>query len=354
MMQQYSRRDFLRQLGLAGVTLAALWQLPKAQAQPARPLPPADQLPPLWQYGRSLGNGVAVRAAPDHTAQRLAFLAEDDVVPLYGQVEGTGSPNNTWYQLANGFVYATWLQLVEWQYQTNPRRLSQQPFLVDVSIPFVDARVEPDFDAPTAYRLYYGSTFWVKDAVVGAGSTWYKLWDERLTRVYYAPATALRRFNARDFLPISPAVPADAKRIVVDTNAQQMTAYEYDSPVMTAQIATGAWYKEKGKWEDYTTTPGRYRILWKMPSRHMAGGDLAAGAGFDLPGVPWCSYFSDTGMAFHGTYWHNEYGLRRSHGCVNLPSHLARWVYRWTSPHLGDTEMFRTAAYREGTQIDVV
>ena len=51
-----------------------------------------------------------------------------------------------------------------------------------------------------------------------------------------------------------------------------------------------------------------------------------------LPGVPWCSFFTGTGIALHGTYWHNDFGDPRSHGCVNLPNSAAKFLYRWTSP----------------------
>ncbi|MFN3492021.1 MAG: L,D-transpeptidase, partial [Anaerolineales bacterium] len=70
----------------------------------------------------------------------------------------------------------------------------------------------------------------------------------------------------------------------------------------------------------------------KGPSIHMTNfGDAVANI-YSLPGVPWCSFFTGSGHAFHGTYWHNDYGRPRSNGCVNLPSSVSKWVYRWTSP----------------------
>jgi lipoprotein-anchoring transpeptidase ErfK/SrfK len=53
---------------------------------------------------------------------------------------------------------------------------------------------------------------------------------------------------------------------------------------------------------------------------------------FDLPGVPWDTYITESGIAIHGTFWHNDFGAPHSHGCINLPPDAARWVYRWTSP----------------------
>jgi lipoprotein-anchoring transpeptidase ErfK/SrfK len=60
-------------------------------------------------------------------------------------------------------------------------------------------------------------------------------------------------------------------------------------------------------------------------------GDVEIGA-YDLPGVPWVSFFTGTGVAFHGTYWHNDYGRPLSRGCVNLRSEDAKFIYRWTKP----------------------
>ena len=33
--------------------------------------------------------------------------------------------------------------------------------------------------------------------------------------------------------------------------------------------------------------------------------------------------------ALHGTYWHNNFGMPMSHGCVNLPLDVAAWLYDW-------------------------
>ena len=52
-----------------------------------------------------------------------------------------------------------------------------------------------------------------------------------------------------------------------------------------------------------------------------------------LPGVPWVSFFEpENGVAFHGTYWHQNYGMPMSHGCINMVSDEAKWLYRWTTP----------------------
>jgi lipoprotein-anchoring transpeptidase ErfK/SrfK len=54
-------------------------------------------------------------------------------------------------------------------------------------------------------------------------------------------------------------------------------------------------------------------------------------AGFELRDVPWIQYFA-AGYALHGAYWHDVFGIPRSHGCVNLSPIDARIVFRWTDP----------------------
>ena len=40
------------------------------------------------------------------------------------------------------------------------------------------------------------------------------------------------------------------------------------------------------------------------------------------------------GRALHGTFWHDGFGRRRSHGCVNLSVADAEWLFRWAPPEL--------------------
>ena len=60
---------------------------------------------------------------------------------------------------------------------------------------------------------------------------------------------------------------------------------------------------------------------------------------YDLPGVPWDLYFTHEGGAIHGAYWHDKFGERWSHGCVNLPIEKAKELYEWTD--LGTTVVVR-------------
>ncbi len=74
---------------------------------------------------------------------------------------------------------------------------------------------------------------------------------------------------------------------------------------------------------------------------------------FDLPGIPWNVFFDLSGTAIHGTYWHNDFGVRRSHGCVNVSCEAARWIYRWVYPIGGFEDDFIQSDRRVGTPISI-
>jgi lipoprotein-anchoring transpeptidase ErfK/SrfK len=104
-------------------------------------------------------------------------------------------------------------------------------------------------------------------------------------------------------------------------------AYEKENLIYAVRASTGVRLNPR----KYTTPDGEFITYHKRPTRHMATGDIASN-GFDLPGVPWVLYLTEKGVSFHGTYWHNDYGRPRSHGCINLTPQSAKWLFRWTMP----------------------
>ena len=108
---------------------------------------------------------------------------------------------------------------------------------------------------------------------------------------------------------------------------QLLLAYENGQTVFATRVSSGG----KRLSGTYTTPVGGFITYHKRPTRHMAAGDIASN-GFDLPGVPWVLYITESGISFHGTYWHNDYGHPHSHGCINLTPQAAKWLFRWTMP----------------------
>ena len=228
--------------------------------------------------------------------------------------------------------------------------------LAEVSVPLTQAYLIRQKKAwEPAYRLYYDSTHWITGLVEGPdGEPWYKLKDELLEIEYAVPAVHMRIIQPEELAPISPDVPPEKKRIEVSLARQEATAYEYDQVVFHTKISSGLPDNRKPE-PGYipTQTPvGEYRVQSKMPSKHMGDGRVTADIyAYELPGVPWTSFFvPETGVAFHGTYWHTNYGMMMSHGCINMKPEEARWVFRWCTP-VTDEKTIEKTGY--GTQVIV-
>lgn len=334
-----TRRDFLKLAGAGalGAVLAEL-KLERALAQSAP------------KSGRMTISGIPLYDAPSFNAAKVRLLNKDAVMAVTEEVEGDeGNPfNKAWYKLdGEGYTYSGWIQPVEVNYQKPQFDLPAAGQVGEISVPVCDTRLDPTLYARRGYRLYYGSTHWVKRVVVvrEEKSIWYEIFDNHLHQSFYVPAHSLRLIPPEELTLLSPEVPESEKRIHVDLGTQMVTAFEGETMVFSARCSSGA----KG-----TRTPeGEFLTYHKGPSIHMTNeGDDEANI-YSLPGVPWCTFFTGVGNAFHGTYWHNDYGKPRSHGCINLPSEGAKFIYRWTRPEVPpDTDYLHLPG--QGTQVSII
>ncbi len=104
--------------------------------------------------------------------------------------------------------------------------------------------------------------------------------------------------------------------IDVDLSQQRLYAYAGDTLMNSFVVSTGTWQTP--------TVTGEFNIWIKLRSATMTG------PGYYLPDVPFVMYFyQDYGL--HGTYWHNNFGTPMSHGCVNLATSDAEWLYDFSS-----------------------
>lgn len=230
-----------------------------------------------------------------------------------------------------GYTRTSWLQPVKIQYQKPAEEIVFTGSLAEVTVPFVDVYEKPSEDSTWLYRYYYSTTHWVDQIRKDAdGQVWYRMFDEKYPeRDRWAIASRLRIIPYEELAPISPEMPPDEKHIEVDIAAQRMTAFESGEAVYEAKVSTGDYLTN----EQYQTPTGRYLIGLKRASQHMLPYNRTFG-NYDLPGVPWVSYFTQGAHAFHGAYWHNSFGRIASHGCVNLSPDDARWVYLWSTPEM--------------------
>ncbi len=123
--------------------------------------------------------------------------------------------------------------------------------------------------------------------------------------------------------PVMPTVDPRAPKVIdIDLTAQYMRAYQGDVVVIESYVSTG-------RSPEFETPTGTYFINSMTPSQTMEG--VLGGEYYNVPDVPDVMYFTDRGHAIHGAYWHNNFGVRMSHGCINLPMDIADFIYNWAT-----------------------
>lgn len=132
---------------------------------------------------------------------------------------------------------------------------------------------------------------------------------------------------------VDPATVPGRKYIVVNLAEQTLYAYQGDQLILQTYVSTGV--------DPNTTEVGYFHVRIKFLVKDMAGvtdgsgrvtgvgqqsGD---GSGYLVEDVPNVMFFNYEAEALHGAYWHNNFGQRMSHGCVNLPLDVSAFLYEW-------------------------
>jgi hypothetical protein len=226
---------------------------------------------------------------------------------------------------------------------------------------WVNARTAWAYDAPSKekkHRVAQADRYEAFEALELSGEgrrgfvrfddgAWFSLADVRVVRDAERPAD----------------VGQNERWIDVDLDRQVITAYEGDAPVYATMVSTGRGGKSR-------TVKGEYRIWSKIAAIAMDNTEELIEANealelsdagvpaeeidpFSLRDVPWTQFFFES-FALHGVYWHDAFGNRRSHGCVNLSPRDARWFYDWTEPRMPDGWWaIHSATATEGTLVRV-
>ena len=352
MKNNLSRRDFIK---LTGLGLGALAFNPfKPQRSPLM-LP---QFPVGDNLGRVFGK-TDIHSEPNFSAPAVKTVYDDEIVVWQQEVITSGALdqniiNQRWAKTPDGFIYAPALQPV--------KNLPNAPitaipnggvgFWAEVTVPYVDLRLEGGAASPhmkfllennLPLRLYYSQTVWI-DQIAQSDNVIYYRFNENGGRpngvtggsygdLLWGEAAAFRVLTTDEVAPIHPDVDPATKKIVVDRteNYQTLSCLEGSEEVYFCRVSTGQYRDQYGNpVKDFLTPLGEHITWRKAISIHMSGG--TTGTGYDTPGIPWTTLFSGDGYAIHGAFWHNNFGVPRSHGCVNCLPEDAKWIFRWATP----------------------
>lgn len=129
-------------------------------------------------------------------------------------------------------------------------------------------------------------------------------------------------------------LPSSGRRtwVEVSTVGGWLVAFEGEKPVYATMISAGRGETlANGTMRDSSSTPvGTYSIASKFRTATMRSErrpDIVHAE------VMYTQVFFED-YALHGAPWHDEWGDRKSAGCVNLAPMDAKWVFDWSEPEL--------------------
>jgi lipoprotein-anchoring transpeptidase ErfK/SrfK len=133
----------------------------------------------------------------------------------------------------------------------------------------------------------------------------------------FTPTITPRPTLVSDYGVVIPdEVDENTRWIDIDLSDQMIYAYIGENVVNSFLVSTGTWRTP--------TVTGEYHIYVKYRFTDMRG------PGYYLQDVPFTMYFY-RGYGIHGTFWHDNFGTPMSHGCVNMRTSEAEWMYDFAS-----------------------
>jgi hypothetical protein len=290
----------------------------RASDQFVVPEPPEDSMIDRRWYGR-LADNANVYAEPSRSAPIVRNVGDGYLFATVNSWADNGA-GETWYNINYGeYVHEDDINLVD-QSEFRGVEISSQPerpfgWVVADFFPSTEPDGEPDESLPRVLRYTFVEIY---DAVLGEDDwLWYDIGNGRWVKQTF--------FSIIDVNPRPEGVGEDEYWVEVDLYEQTFAAYEGDQMVYATLISSGL-----SRWP---TREGIYQVEDENRFREykMSGAEGRIDYYF-LEDVPYIMYFDMfNGIALHGTYWHDRFGYKQSHGCVNMSILDAEWTFNWSA-----------------------
>lgn len=283
-----------------------------SQFQP--PLPRHNSLLDTTTYAY-LEDNINIYPEPDLSLPPLYNVGEGYLfATVHGQVEANGQ---RWYVINPGeYALAEGIRVVETPtfHGVEIAYQPERPFgwivqnVVPSSVP--DGEPNPDFA-----ELPRFSFFQVYDAEVGEEDwLWYNIGEGRWIKQTFV--------SLADVHPPPEEVGPGEFWVEVDLYEQTFAAYEGPRMVYAGLISSGL-----NRWPTYE---GLFQVWSRYLENKMSGAEGKVDY-YYIEDVPYIMYFDRINeIALHGAFWHDRYGFKHSHGCVNMPPRDAEWIFYWS------------------------
>ncbi len=343
-MNNFSRRDFLK------LTVASLGSLAFRRFNGVFPAG-RHQFPEGEHLGRvsvfPYFFSTSIKTEPNPAATTVREIYEDEIVVCLRELVGSAkSISKRWYETPEGYVYVPDLQPVRNLLNTPLVSIpdGKAGFWAEVTVPYVDLIIANPPARSGWYnnalasgfipRLYYGQVVWIDQITTNdTGQIMYRFNEKYgYGDLFWVDGAGLYPLTPEDIAPIHPDVDPEQKTIVVNSTYQTLSCFEGENEVFFCRVSTGY------DIESYRTPAGGYNPHRKLLSIPMGASSTEGRSGYDTPAVAWPFFMNGDGIAIHAAFWHNDFGTRRSHGCVNVAASDAKWIFRWTTPYISFEE----------------
>jgi hypothetical protein len=175
--------------------------------------------------------------------------------------------------------------------------------------------VYPENDYTDARRIPRETMFFVYHSVEARGEVWYLI--------------GIGQWMRADFVSVLqiPARPAGVagRWIALDLRQQTLVALNDDQPVFATLICSG-YHLE--------TTFGLFHIYARTAAMTMRG-PPGANPPLYVFDTTWVMFFNGH-QGLHAMPYHNDFGIKRTHGCVNVPPGDELWLWNWVNQTAAD------------------
>jgi len=319
-----------------------------AASSGCQPLGPSSYLARMAQSGITLPLRALPSRSPDPVLSELPYLyarIKDREVPTYSSPADAVAGTNIRRYIEQGLNYVTYIDYMHYNgesfYMISPGEWVRQKDLTVniVASPFlglefygtpandfgwvlytVQSQTSPGGKAPvfTGKEYYKFDVIQVFETIEKDGVRWHMIGPDEWIEGRYAalvyPAAS------------PPEGVTNGRWIEINLFEQTISVYQDNRMIYATLVSSGL----PGWW----TRPGLFQVYEKLESTLMTGSLEADRSDYYyLEDVPWTMYF-DQKRAFHGAFWHNNFGFENSHGCANLSPGDSRWLFQWAN--LGD------------------
>ncbi|MBV9580986.1 MAG: SH3 domain-containing protein [Chloroflexi bacterium] len=288
---------------------------------------------------------VSIYARPNTGEPIRRTARRGDLLRVTGASPGIGGDTRVWWSTTEGYV------------ALNTLRESTSDWATGWTLPAADAapggwwgtfrsqinvRAAASTKAPIVGTLGPGDRVKVLSEVTGdavnGNRTWYLIDGGRYAGAVVHSSLVTHMAPPKQVVVDRPAdAPAGVGTIVVSQSASSLTYLDADNqPQFTTYVSLGRAGVE--------TPQGEYSTMGKYRFDNMSSATVSnADHDYYLPNVPFVQYYLDGGYAIHSTYWHDQFGLMESQGCINLTWADGEYLFGLTQPTVADGDIARWA-----------